>query len=120
MIDKIIEKVIDREVPDKEIAVLLSGGVDSLSVACAAHRLGKKVHGYTFHLDGNKSYDARKAEEAKGHIVSVHEFSDEGVDGYEIIVKANIKINIKLNVKLNKINLNFITFFIIYFLQTKN
>jgi len=29
-----------------------------------------------------------KAEEAKGHIVSVHEFSDEGVDGYEIIVKA--------------------------------
>ena len=52
MIDKIIEKVIDREVPDNEIAVLLSGGVDSLSVACAAHRLGKKVGTYTFHLDG--------------------------------------------------------------------
>ena len=64
MIDKIIEKVIDREVPDNEIAVLLSGGVDSLSVACAAHRLGKKVSAYTFHLDGDPSYDANKAEEA--------------------------------------------------------
>ena len=63
-IDKIIEKVIDKEVPDKEIAVLLSGGVDSLSVACAAHRLGKKVSAYTFHLDGDPSYDANKAEEA--------------------------------------------------------
>ena len=64
MIDKIIEKVIDREVPDNEIAVLLSGGVDSLSVACAAHRLGKKVSAYTFNLDGDPSYDAKKAEEA--------------------------------------------------------
>ena len=31
MIDKIIEKVIDRDKPDNEIAVLLSGNVDSLS-----------------------------------------------------------------------------------------
>ena len=54
-IDKIIEKVIDKEVPDKEIAVLLSGGVDSLSVACAAHRLGKKVSEYTVLLDGDHS-----------------------------------------------------------------
>ena len=35
MIDKIIEKVIDREMDsDNEMVVLLSGGVDSLSVAC--------------------------------------------------------------------------------------
>ena len=53
MIDKIIEKVIDREEwinPDNEIVVLLSGGVDSLSVACDAHRLGKKVSAYTLFI----------------------------------------------------------------------
>ena len=30
-IDKIMESLIEKEVPDKEVAVLLSGGVDSLS-----------------------------------------------------------------------------------------
>jgi asparagine synthetase B (glutamine-hydrolysing) len=64
MIDKILETVVNREVQDKEVAVLLSGGVDSLSVACAAHRLGKKVSAYTFHLEGDPTYDANKAEEA--------------------------------------------------------
>ena len=43
-IDKILEAVVEKEVHDKEVAVLLSGGVDSLSVAFSAHRLGKKIH----------------------------------------------------------------------------
>jgi asparagine synthetase B (glutamine-hydrolysing) len=43
--------------------VLLSGGVDSLSVAFGAHRLGKKITGYSFHLNQDKSYDYCKAEE---------------------------------------------------------
>ena len=42
---------------------MLSGGVDSLSLGFAAHRLGKKITAYTFHLEGDKSYDANKAEE---------------------------------------------------------
>ena len=53
-----------KEVPDNEVAVLLSGGVDSLSVAFTAHRLGKKVHAYTFHLKDNPTYDSDKAQEA--------------------------------------------------------
>ena len=32
-IDKILKGVVEKEVPDKEVAVLLSGGVDSLSLA---------------------------------------------------------------------------------------
>jgi 7-cyano-7-deazaguanine synthase in queuosine biosynthesis len=42
---------------------LLVGGVDSLSVAFAAHELGKKVHAYSFCLDTNSSYDSDKAAE---------------------------------------------------------
>jgi len=46
---------------DNECAILLSGGVDSLSVAFAAQRLGKKLHAYTFRLSGQTSYDSDKA-----------------------------------------------------------
>jgi len=45
------------------VAVLLSGGVDSLSVAFGAHRLGMKITGYSFYLNGVPSYDFEKAKE---------------------------------------------------------
>ena len=64
MIDKILENIIATEVPTDDVGILLSGGVDSLSLAFGAHRLGKKITAYTFHLEGDKSYDAIKAEEA--------------------------------------------------------
>ena len=63
MIDKILEDIIATEVPDTDVAILLSGGVDSLSLAFAAQRLGKNIHAYTFHLNGDRSYDSIKAEE---------------------------------------------------------
>jgi asparagine synthetase B (glutamine-hydrolysing) len=50
-------------VPDDDCAVLLSGGVDSISVGFAAERLGKKVHAYSFCLDTHPSYDFQKAKE---------------------------------------------------------
>ena len=61
MIDKILTKEIEKTVPDKEVAVLLSGGVDSISVAFAAERLGKKIISYSFRLDNHESYDYNKA-----------------------------------------------------------
>ena len=63
MIDKILQEVVARLSQDDKVAVLLSGGVDSLSVAFAANRIGKKIHGYSFHLDGQPSYDSDMAEE---------------------------------------------------------
>ena len=42
MIDNLIIDQIEQQTIDKNVAVLLSGGVDSLSVAFAAHRMGKK------------------------------------------------------------------------------
>jgi len=63
MIDKLIQQEIEEQTSDKEVAVLLSGGVDSLSVAFAAQRLGKTVNAYTFHLKDQPSYDAEKAVE---------------------------------------------------------
>lgn len=63
MIDKLLVNVIRNEVPTDNVGILLSGGVDSLSLGFAADRAGKRVDAYTFHLDGDKSYDALKAEE---------------------------------------------------------
>ena len=44
-------------------ALLLSGGVDSISIGLAAHHAGKTVHAYSFHLDTHESYDFQKARE---------------------------------------------------------
>ena len=61
MFDQILNEIVAREVPEDEVAVLLSGGIDSISVALTAHRMGKKVTAYTFHLEGQESYDSKKA-----------------------------------------------------------
>ena len=63
MINKILEDIIKKECSDKDVAVHLSGGVDSTSLAIAAQRLGKNVNTYSFHLENNPTYDSRKAEE---------------------------------------------------------
>jgi asparagine synthetase B (glutamine-hydrolysing) len=63
MIDKILCDELEKSSKDVNVAVLLSGGVDSISVALAAHRLGKKITAYTFHLKDQPTYDAQKANE---------------------------------------------------------
>lgn len=60
-IRQILVDEIDSTLPDKECAVLLSGGVDSLSVAFGANELGKTITGYSFYLSGNTSYDYNTA-----------------------------------------------------------
>ena len=62
-IDKLLIDQIEQQTTDNNVAVLLSGGVDSLSVAFAAQRMGKKITAYTFHLQDQPSYDATKAAE---------------------------------------------------------
>lgn len=56
-IDKLISDDIDDGIFQDDCAVLLSGGVDSISVAFAAERLDKVVHTYSFQLAGNPSTD---------------------------------------------------------------
>ena len=63
MIDKILTKEVEKLVPDDEVAVLLSGGVDSISVEFEAERLGKKITAYSFRLDNHESYDYNKAKD---------------------------------------------------------
>ena len=81
MIDKLLQQEIDKSSSDKEVAVLLSGGVDSLSVAFAAHRLDKKITAYSFHLKDQPTYDAQKAAEVSKlfgwnfHLVEVPTFN---------------------------------------------
>lgn len=63
MIDKLLENEIRQASSSDKVAVLLSGGVDSISVAFAAQRLGKRIHAYSFCLDTHESYDYAKAKE---------------------------------------------------------
>ena len=63
MIDKILEEILLEKSKEQEVAVLLSGGVDSISIACCANRLNKKVHAYSFHLKDQPSYDSDKAKQ---------------------------------------------------------
>lgn len=52
-----------KKIKEKDVAVLLSGGLASHSVLYAAIELGKNVHAYTFHLGGIESTDLKKARE---------------------------------------------------------
>ena len=61
MIDSLLCDEIQKNSDSDSVAVLMSGGVDSISCAFSAHRLNKKVHVYTFHLESDPSYDALKA-----------------------------------------------------------
>ena len=63
MIKKLLENHIVNNTPDESVALLLSGGIDSITVGLAAHNVGKKVHAYSFFLDGEVSYDFVKAAE---------------------------------------------------------
>ena len=52
-----------EDIEDTEVAVLLSGGVDSLSVAFGADRVGKRITAYSFRLDVHDNYDNKKAKQ---------------------------------------------------------
>lgn len=52
---------IEREFPEDEVAILLSGGTDSLTLALATHHLKKKIVAYTFRVVGFPSPDYRTA-----------------------------------------------------------
>lgn len=53
---------------DQEVALLLSGGIDSISVGVALEAAGKKVHAYTLELDGYTSGDMRGAQLVAHHM----------------------------------------------------
>ena len=65
---KLLIDGVTKNVSLPESALLLSGGVDSISVGLAAHHAGKKVHAYSFHLDTHESYDFKKAKEVCEHM----------------------------------------------------
>jgi asparagine synthetase B (glutamine-hydrolysing) len=63
LLKKLLENHIENNVPDESVAILLSGGIDSITVGLASENAGKKVHAYSFYLDGSPSYDFVKAAE---------------------------------------------------------
>ena len=63
MIRDFITDHIDTHVNHGTVGLLLSGGVDSISVGISAQDAGRKVHAYSFTLDSHESYDFVKARE---------------------------------------------------------
>lgn len=43
-----VERIITEDIPDKDVALLYSGGIDSTFVGLAAVKAGKRVHSFTF------------------------------------------------------------------------
>jgi asparagine synthetase B (glutamine-hydrolysing) len=68
MLEHYLETAIAREAPEGDVALLLSGGVDSLSCGAAAQALGKRVHAYTFQLLGEPSADSLSAARAASRL----------------------------------------------------
>lgn len=56
---KILNTVVKKDLPDEPVALLFSGGTDSLSVLWTLLDLGVNVHAYTFRLSYFESVDAR-------------------------------------------------------------
>lgn len=66
-IDEIIVDFVDRESKEEHVAVLLSAGTDSITCGIAAHRLGKKVTGYSMYVNGNQTSDSLGAKDVAEH-----------------------------------------------------
>lgn len=61
----LLETIILEQIGDAQhIALLLSGGVDSLSLGFAATNLGLKVNAYTFQIENSPSQDSKVAQKA--------------------------------------------------------
>ena len=91
MIDEILVDVIDRESKEDHVAVLISGGVDSQSVAFAANRLDKKITAYVMRLNGIESKDAQHAIDVATHFnwdLKVIDVNDDNlVEDFKKLVK---------------------------------
>ena len=63
MINKLIQENLEKNIPEKDVAILLSGGVDSLSVAFACQNIGKNITAYSFKIKDVDNYDFNMAKE---------------------------------------------------------
>ena len=63
MINKLIQENLEKNIPEKDVAILLSGGVDSLSVAFACQNIGKNITAYSFKIKDVDNYDYNMAKE---------------------------------------------------------
>ena len=62
MIDQILSDIVKKQV-GSDVAILMGGGVDSATLLFTCLRQSKKVHGYSFFMEDEITYDSLKAEE---------------------------------------------------------
>ena len=59
---RLFEQHIKKEIgSDKDVALLLSSGLDGLVVGLAAQDVGNRIHAYTFQMGDNESFDSKHA-----------------------------------------------------------
>jgi hypothetical protein len=64
---KLLSNAVAAKSQDDSVALLLSGGLDSVSAGIALKKMGKSVRAYTFHLEGYPSKDLTKAKAIARH-----------------------------------------------------
>ena len=75
ILKSVFQSAID-EIPVKDVALFLSGGLDSRNCLYALEEANKNIHAYTFHMEGIESTDliiARKI--AENHKIELTEIS---------------------------------------------
>lgn len=66
-LSELLATEVEQQSRDKDAAVLLSGGLDSLTVALTLKRFGKNISAYTYALNGYRSQDCAKSEAIARH-----------------------------------------------------
>lgn len=64
----IMHRVVTGSSRDKNVALLMSAGIDSVSTGIICEEAGRKVHAYTYELHGYGSHERGKAEALASHL----------------------------------------------------
>ncbi len=76
------------------VALLLSGGLDSFTLAICLKELGYTVNSYTFYLKDNYSYDAEKAKEISEQYLNLNSHTEIEIDASDDTVVYSVLIDL--------------------------
>jgi asparagine synthetase B (glutamine-hydrolysing) len=59
---RLLATTVSNQSREAEVALLLSAGRDSITTRIACQDAGKRIHAYTFELEGYRSHERERAE----------------------------------------------------------
>jgi DNA-cytosine methyltransferase len=65
---RLLANAVSNQSRETDVALLLSAGRDSITVGIACQDAGKRIHAYTFELEGYRSHERERAEAIAHHL----------------------------------------------------